>query len=221
MSYDGYMDDLKETMELVQGSLQTIVREQKKELEGDEEYQRQFYKLCNDIGVDPFAQKKGLFSGLFKKDLNDFYRKLGIRVLAYCNKTRFQNGGLIRVSDIEAYLNKHSTRGSEKVYASDIRVAVEKMKVLSPSLRFFETAGNDGTTVEYLQSSDVEFTEDAMRVFSRAQLFDGKVQHSDIGIEDKWKRELKNLAEKGLAWIDTYEGEHTYYFPAIYFADKQ
>ena len=117
MSYDGYMNDLKETMELVQGSLQTIVREQKKELESDEEYQHQFYKLCNDIGVDPFAQKKGLFSGLFKKDLNDFYRKLGIRVLAYCNKTRFQNGGLIRVSDIETYLKEHPV--TESVVIAD------------------------------------------------------------------------------------------------------
>ena len=220
MSSDTDMNELKKTMELVQGSLQRIVKDQKARLESDEEYQRQFYKLCNDIGVDPFTQKKGLFAGLFKKDLNDFYKKLGIRVLAYCNKTRFQNGGLIRVSDIKSYLNKHSSKSSEKVHTSDIHVAVEKLKVLSPSLRFFEAVDRSGVQVEYLQSSDVEFTEDAMRVLSRAQFFNGKVQHSDIGIEEKWKRELNHLTEQGLAWVDTYQGESTYYFPAIYFADK-
>ena len=50
---------LKDCVVRVQSSLKSIVVNQKKQLEKDEEYQKKFYKLCNDIGVDPFTQKKG------------------------------------------------------------------------------------------------------------------------------------------------------------------
>ena len=211
------MEDLKVTMEIVQDSLREIVERQKKELASDEEYQRQFYKLCVDIGVDPYAQKKGMFANLFKRDLNSFYRELGVRILTYCIKTRFQNGGLVRVSDIKAHLNKNASKRSERIHTNDIHIAVEKLKPLSPSLKFFDAAANDGERVEYLQSSETDFTADAMRVLTRAQFFDGKLTHSQVGIEDKWKRELMNFAEKGLAWVDIHQGESTYYFPGIYF----
>ena len=85
------IEKLKNAVTTLQSCLQKIVENQKKELQGDEEYQKKFYKLCNDIGVDPFTQKKGFLAGLLNKNLDEYYKALGMRVLNVCLKTRYEN----------------------------------------------------------------------------------------------------------------------------------
>lgn len=214
----GELDEkkLKETIEKVQKSLQSIVEKQSKELKNDEEYQRKFYKLCNDIGVDPFSQKKGFLSGLLNKDLESFYKNLGLRVLGICLKTRFQNGGLIRLSELQARLNKGVTKSGRRVHSDDIRVAVEKLSVLSSSLSIIKVEEN-GQMDEYIKSADMEFSADSTKVLSRANFKKGILRTTDLGGEEKWEKELDSFVQQGLAWVDDYEGVKSYYFPTIIF----
>ena len=209
---------LKDTILTLQSCLQQIVENQKSVLQGDEEYQKKFYKLCNDIGVDPFTQKKGFLSGLLNQNLDEFYKSLGMRVLRICMNTRYENGGLIRLSEIKQRLNQNK---SDHVHSDDIRVAVQKLSCLSSSLSI-EKIEDDSGTVEYVKSADMEFTGDSLKVLSKANRLKGKVRASDMGVEntDKWTKELELFVEQGIAWIDYHEGIITYYFPSIVFGNS-
>ena len=212
---------LKDCVVRVQSSLKSIVVNQKKQLEKDEEYQKKFYKLCNDIGVDPFTQKKGFLSGLLNKNLDEYYKQLGMRVLGVCLDTRFQNGGLIRLADVKARLNEHAENKSERVHSSDIRTAVGKLSVLSSSLCLVHIEDEEmGGEVEYIKSADMEFSGDSLRILARANKKKGKLQVADMGHDTngKWEKELNLFVDQGIAWVDIHDGLTTYYFPTIVFA---
>ena len=212
---------LKDCVVRVQSSLKSIVVNQKKQLEKDEEYQKKFYKLCNDIGVDPFTQKKGFLSGLLNKNLDEYYKQLGMRVLGVCLDTRFQNGGLIRLADVKARLNEHAENKSERVHSSDIRTAVGKLSVLSSSLCIVHIEDEEmGGEVEYIKSADMEFSGDSLRILARANKKKGKLQVADMGHDTngKWEKELNLFVDQGIAWVDIHDGLTTYYFPTIVFA---
>ncbi len=214
---------LKECVIKVQSSLKSIVMNQKKQLEKDEEYQKRFYKLCNDIGVDPFTQKKGFLSGLLNKNLDEFYKQLGMRVLGVCLDTRYENGGLIKLSEIKERLNSNSdgTKAGH-VHSADIRMAVEKLSVLSSSLCIVHIEDEEGGEVEYIKSADMELSGDSLKILAKANRRKGKLQVADMGHDTngKWKKELDLFVDQGIAWIDVHEGLTTYYFPTIVFASS-
>ena len=214
---------LKECVIKVQSSLKSIVMNQKKQLEKDEEYQKRFYKLCNDIGVDPFTQKKGFLSGLLNKNLDEFYKQLGMRVLGVCLDTRYENGGLIKLSEIKERLNSNSdgTKAGH-VQSADIRMAVEKLSVLSSSLCIVHIEDEEGGEVEYIKSADMELSGDSLKILAKANRRKGKLQVADMGHDTngKWKKELDLFVDQGIAWIDVHEGLTTYYFPTIVFASS-
>ena len=116
------VEALKGAVISLQSCLQKIVENQKKVLQDNEEYQKKFYKLCNDIGVDPFTQKKGFLAGLLNTNLDSFYKNLGMRVLTVCLNTRYENGGLIKLSEVKERLNQPSiVKKMGKVHSDDIR----------------------------------------------------------------------------------------------------
>ena len=213
---------LKEAVITLQSCLQKIVENQKKALQGDEEYQKKFYKLCNDIGVDPFAQKKGFLSGLLNQNLDSFYKNLRMRVLTVCLNTRYENGGLIKLSDVKDRLNQPSiVKKMGKVHSDDIRIAVQKLSCLSSSMTI-EKITDEGESVEYIKSADMAFSADSLRILAKANRRKGKIQVADMGQDrsEKWKKELDLFVNEGLAWIDVHEGITTYYFPTIVFASS-
>ena len=210
------VETLKNSVLTLQSCLQRIVENQKEVLQGDDEYQKKFYKLCNDIGVDPFTQKKGFLAGLLNKNLDEFYKSLGMRVLGICINTRYENGGLIRLTEVKERLNQN--KNAEHVHRDDIRTAVQKLSCLSNSLTIESIEDTDGV-VEYIKSSDMNFTVDSLKVLSKANRQNGKICVSDLGTDDhgRWVKELDSFVDQGIAWVDYYQGIVTYYFPSIIF----
>lgn len=210
---------LKNSVLTLQSCLQRIVENQKNVLQDDEEYQKKFYKLCNDIGVDPFTQKKGFLAGLLNKNLDEFYKSLGMRVLGICINTRYENGGLIRLTEVKERLNRN--KNAEHVHRDDIRTAVRKISCLSNSLSIETIEDQDGV-VEYIKSSDMNFTVDSLKVLSKANRQNGKICKSDLGSDDygRWVKELDSFVDQGIAWVDDYQGILTYYFPSIIFGSS-
>ena len=213
---------LKECVVKLQDCLKGIVENQKKELQGDEEYQKKFYKLCNDIGVDPFTQKKGFLAGLLNKNLDEYYRSLGMRVLNVCLNTRYENGGLIDILELKGRLNAMNKGRKGEVHRDDIRVAVKKLSCLSSTLTIEKVQDEEGGVVEYVKSADMEFSPDSLRILAKANRCKGKVQIADMGQNknDKWRKELDLFVSKGIAWIDVHDTVTTYYFPTIIFGSS-
>lgn len=56
----------------------------------DPEFRRDFQRMCDVVGVDALASKKGFWSGLF--NMGDFYFKLGVQIVDICLATRPRNG---------------------------------------------------------------------------------------------------------------------------------
>ena len=213
---------LKGAVISLQSCLQKIVENQKKVLQDNEEYQKKFYKLCNDIGVDPFTQKKGFLAGLLNTNLDSFYKNLGMRVLTVCLNTRYENGGLIKLSEVKERLNQPSiVKKMGKVHSDDIRIAVQKLSCLSSSITI-EKVMDEGEMVEYIKSADMDFSADSLRILAKANRRKGKIQVADMDPErsEKWKKELDLFVTEGLAWIDVHEGVTTYYFPTMVFASS-
>ena len=217
------IEKLKNAVTTLQSCLQKIVENQKKELQGDEEYQKKFYKLCNDIGVDPFTQKKGFLDGLLNKNLDEYYKALGMRVLNVCLKTRYENGGLIKLSELKNILNSsNGNKKGERVHSEDIRIAVQKLSCLSSSLSIEKIQDEDEGEIEYVKSADMEFSADSLKILAKANRRKGIVQVADLSHDrsDKWRKELDVFVSKGIAWIDIHDGITTYYFPTIVFGNS-
>ena len=139
-------------------------------------------------------------------------------ILQICINTRNENGGLIDIQEVKRILNQNKNR-SEKVKRGDIRIAVSKLSCLSNSLCITKCLDEDDKEVEYIKSSDMEFSPDSMRLLAKANRQGGEIKPSDMisGNVDKWRKELDTFVNKGIAWIDVHENVTTYYFPSIYF----
>ena len=217
------IETLKKTVITLQKCLKGIVENQKKELQGDEGYQKKFYKLCNDIGVDPFTQKKGFLAGLLNKNLDEYYKSLGMRVLNVCLSTRYENGGLIDIVELKTKLNAvNGGKKGDHVSREDIRIAVQKLSCLSTSLSIEKVEDEGAGEIEYVKSADMEFSADHLKILAKAKRCKGKIQIEDMG-QDKsgrWSNTLELFVSKGIAWIDIHENVKTYYFPTIIFGNS-
>ena len=60
--------------------------------------------MCQKIGVDPLASKRGFWSQLL--GVGDFYYELGVQIVEVCLRTRSSNGGLIDIDELRQRLIK-------------------------------------------------------------------------------------------------------------------
>ena len=130
---------------------------------------------------------------------------------------------MIKLSEIKERLNSNSdgTKAGH-VHSADIRMAVEKLSVLSSSLCIVHIEDEEGGEVEYIKSADMELSGDSLKILAKANRRKGKLQVADMGHDTngKWKKELDLFVDQGIAWIDVHEGLTTYYFPTIVFASS-
>ena len=77
----------------------------REEIRKDPVFRAQFHTMCANIGVDPLASNKGLWTQVL--NIGDFYYELGIQVVEACLATRSVNGGLIDLNTLAAYVKVH------------------------------------------------------------------------------------------------------------------
>ena len=71
---------MKGQLEEFKRHLEEFADKHKKEINDNPVFRNEFLKMCKEIGVDPLSstQKTGFMSGLFAKNVNDFYYELAI-----------------------------------------------------------------------------------------------------------------------------------------------
>ena len=89
------MEDLRTQLGLFKIKLKDFAEQHTKEIKKDPEFRYKFNLMCNKIGVDPLASKKGFWGALL--GVGDFYYELGIQMIHFCAITRLKNGGLVEL----------------------------------------------------------------------------------------------------------------------------
>lgn len=79
--------------------LQTFATEHRKDIKRNPHFRKNFQQMCDLVGVDCLASKKGFWSELL--GIGDFYYDLSVQVVGCCLKTRDTNGGLIDIVDLK------------------------------------------------------------------------------------------------------------------------
>ena len=84
--------------------------------------------MCDLVGVDALASKKGFWSELL--GIGDFYYDLSVQVVECCLKTRSRNGGLIEIDELQQLVV--ATRGTDlpEVSVDDVAKSIEKLTEL-------------------------------------------------------------------------------------------
>lgn len=96
------MGSMQSQFKEFKSNLEKFAINNKKQINEDPIFRKQFHQMCLDIGVDPMSSKKGMLGGAL--GLGDFYYGLGIQVLNICIALRKKTGGFVEMSDCLRYL---------------------------------------------------------------------------------------------------------------------
>lgn len=179
-------------------------------------FRNEFARMCAGLGVDPlnYSTKNSggsVWSGVFAKDINDFYFGLGVRIIEKCRETRASNGGIMSLDQLETVLNQ----GSEnQISQEDICRAVETLKIFGPGLHI-DTLPN-GTTV--LVNVPKELNRDQADILTACEAL-GYVTTplltSNLGWDaSRGQYVLDEMVASGLLWIDKQAAPTQYWSPA-------
>jgi len=172
--------------------------------------------MCGTIGVDPLASNQGFWAKTL--GFGDFYYTLGVQILAACWKTRAQNGGLMELDDLMAYLQRTRPRGAKPISVDDVERAFKALKRLGNGLDM-RRFGNRTMVV----TVPMEISRDHEEVLRRAKE-EGRNGTITEGVlaAGGWdaarrQRVLGDLLREGMCWADDQApgGEREYYFTSM------
>lgn len=66
--------------------------------------------MCANVGVDPLASNKGMWTQLL--GFGDFYYELGVQIVEACLSTRPYNGGLMDLDSLRSFITVRSPPAS-------------------------------------------------------------------------------------------------------------
>jgi len=205
------LKQVEEQLEVFKRNLETFALKYKKDINKNPDFRRQFQIMCQSIGVDPLASKKGFWSELL--GVGDFYYHLAVQIVEVCLRTRSSNGGLIEMSELKRHLErKRKEEGG--ISEDDIERAIKKLKELGEGFDVL-TVGS----TKMVQSVPCELNSDHTAVLALAQ---GKnyVTGSEVTTRLGWNQHrvasvLELLLQEGMAWVDDQDGERRFYFPSL------
>ncbi|ELR18969.1 ELL complex EAP30 subunit [Acanthamoeba castellanii str. Neff] len=204
---------MEEQLDVFKRNLEAFALKYKKDINKNPEFRRQFQIMCQSIGVDPLASKKGFWSELL--GVGDFYYHLAVQIVEVCLRTRGSNGGLIELSELKRHLEK-KRKGEGGISDDDIERAIKKLKELGEGFDIF-TVGS----TKMVQSVPCELNSDHTAVLALAQgtnfVTSSLVQRKLGWNPQRIATALDLLLQEGMAWIDDQaeERERRYYFPSL------
>ena len=68
----------------------------------DPVFRAQFHTMCANVGVDPLASNKGMWTQLL--GFGDFYYELGVQVVEACLASKPMNGGLMDIDSLQMHV---------------------------------------------------------------------------------------------------------------------
>eukprot|EP00729_Bicosta_minor_P007615 gene7615-318_t len=190
-------------------------REHKKDIKRNPHFRKSFQQMCDLVGVDCLASKKGFWSELL--GIGDFYYDLSVQVVECCLKTSAKNGGLIEMNELQRLVTAMRGPNLPEVTCDDIAKSIDKLTELG---RGFQThAFGDRMMV---QSVPTEFNQDHSAVLGQAAAGGGKVTAPGLCASVGWAEEraatvLEQLVKDGMAWVDDQAeaGAREYWLPGL------
>jgi ESCRT-II complex subunit VPS22 len=212
------MKHMEEQLEVFKNNLEAFALKYKKDINKNPEFRRQFQLMCQSIGVDPLASKKGFWSELL--GVGDFYYHLAVQIVEVCLRTRPANGGLIEMEELKRHLIR-KRKSEEGISDDDLERAIKKLKELGEGFDIL-TVGS----TKMVQSVPCELNSDHTSVLTLAQM-SNFVTASFVEQKLGWNSQrvssvLDLLLKEGMAWVDDQaeEGERRFYFPSFMTAVK-
>ncbi|KAJ1839926.1 ESCRT II complex subunit Dot2 [Coemansia sp. RSA 2703] len=209
------IEKLQEQISLMKDNLEVFVREHQKDIRNNPVFRVQVQRMCQLIGVDPLASRKGYLAELL--GVGDFYCELGIQIIDICVATRSMNGGLMDLDELRERLIRRRLKGSEPVVEDDIRRAINQLKPLSGGYRIV-TFGKR----KMVQSVAREMNSDQSTVLTLAE-YTSKFNIEDVRVAFGWDEDrihscIDDMLRSGIIWIDSYNDAHPEYWVPAFFS---
>ncbi|GFH29858.1 vacuolar protein sorting-associated protein, partial [Haematococcus lacustris] len=98
------LEAMKQQMSLFKSKLEEFARKHKADIRRDPELRARFHQMCANIGVDPLASNKGLWTHAL--GFGDFYYELGVQIVEACLASRSADGGLLELGALTRAVNR-------------------------------------------------------------------------------------------------------------------
>jgi len=181
----------------------------------DATFRSQFVAMCAQLGVDPLASSKSVWSSL--SGVGDFYYELAVQSIEICMASRQENGGLMELDSLFNKLVRSRGKYKEKISKDDLIQSLKNLKGLGSGFQLIKT----GKTY-LIQSMPSEMSDDPSTIFEIAQENGGSVTVKQVVADLKWEERraenvLKGLLHNSQAWLDLGSGkEEIYWFPSLF-----
>lgn len=210
------LEAMKQQMSLFKSKLEEFARKHKADIRRDPELRARFHQMCANIGVDPLASNKGLWTHAL--GFGDFYYELGVQIVEACLASRSADGGLLELGVLTRAVNRRRGGQVDPVTSDDVVRAIKALKCLGGGFTLVAIG-----TLQYVRSVPGELNLDKNKVLELAQS-KGYVSQGQITATLGWTRRrctevLQDLLAEGLALVDdgppNTPSERLFWFPCL------
>jgi len=208
------MKQMRESLAVFQKSLEDFAEKHAKQIKKDPQFRQYFNEMCQKIGIDPLASKRGFWSQLL--GVGDFYYELGVQIVEVCLRTRSSNGGLIDIDELRQKLIKLRGPKAQEVSNDDIERSIKTIKQLGNGFNVIVVGSK-----KIVQSVPCELNNDhtTAMVFAQEKGFiTASVLRQELSWDDTRIDGVMNLLlQQGMVWADdqTENGERAFWFPSL------
>jgi len=210
------LERMREQLSVFRSSLEEFAFKHRAAIKQDPVFRAQFHKMCANVGVDPLASNKGMWSELL--GLGDFYYELGVQIVEACLATRPYNGGLIPLRELTALVQKRRGHVAQPVSEDDVKSAIKQLKGLGCGYGLFKIG-----LQRMVSSVPVELNHDHNKMLEFTQSTGGvTMQEVQGGLGWDFTRAeqvLSGLLKEQMAMVDdgAPDGLRRYWFPCVSF----
>ena len=215
-----------DTVEKLELKLTEFAKLHANDIQNDPVVRQRFLQMCAPLGIDPLQSKKSFWGSILC--VGDFYHELAVQVAEVCLASKSRNGGIMSLTEVQSLLARRKTRmgavtAGKQVSASDISVAIQKLAELGGGFRMVQVG--DSKMVVCVPE---ELDQDVVQIMSIAQK-----QPAAVGItvdelvevtnwqRNRVERALQVVLQRGMAWLDVYQGLSYYWFPSTWQEERE
>lgn len=208
------MKKMRESLVVFQKSLEEFAEKHAKQIKKDPQFRQYFNEMCQKIGVDPLASKRGFWSQLL--GVGDFYYELGVQIVEVCLRTRSANGGLIDIDELRQRLVKMRGPKAQEISNDDIERSIKTIKQLGNGFNVISVGKR-----KIVQSVPCELNNDHTTAMVCAQekgFVTATVLHTELCWDHaRIEGVMDLLLQQGMVWADDQSetGERAYWFPSL------
>lgn len=197
---------LETQVEVFRMALLDFKRDHSDEIAEDPAVSGSFSEICIAFGIDPLVVTQD-------RDEGERSNQLALKVVEFCTKSRFLNGGIVSITDMLVSINK-DTWLSEDLHMdfvqADVLKAIDHLAVLGSELRVVKIGKR-----QYIKCTPQELNLDQQLIIETAEML-GFVSVPMLRDNFGWKTvrcrtAIDELVTNGILWVDSAEREVKYW----------